>query len=139
MFQEASLSTDVVDGDRDPTPHLDDPDYNHGTRCAGVIASVANNSFCSVGIAYNCKIAGNKALSTSSNHIQKLLLATSKVRVCQFYPFSQSHIEFTALFQAASEWEFSLQFHCEHNSVKFHFPSLSILCLYLYSYQECEN
>lgn len=34
----------------------------HGTRCAGQIASVANNSFCSVGIAFNARIGGVKML-----------------------------------------------------------------------------
>jgi len=34
--------------------------YNrHGNNCAGVIAGVANNGLCGVGLAYNAKIAGN--------------------------------------------------------------------------------
>ena len=32
--------------------------YRHGTRCAGEIAMVANNSKCGVGIAYNSRIGG---------------------------------------------------------------------------------
>ena len=32
--------------------------YSHGNKCAGVIAGVANNSLCGVGLAYNAKIAG---------------------------------------------------------------------------------
>ena len=32
---------------------------SHGNSCAGVIAGVANNSRCGVGLAYNAKIAGN--------------------------------------------------------------------------------
>ena len=34
----------------------------HGTRCAGQIAAVANNSFCTVGIAFNARIGGVKML-----------------------------------------------------------------------------
>ena len=30
----------------------------HGTRCAGEVAAVANNSACSVGVAYDAKIGG---------------------------------------------------------------------------------
>lgn len=30
----------------------------HGTMCAGVLAAVANNSKCTVGVAYNSKLAG---------------------------------------------------------------------------------
>ena len=30
----------------------------HGTRCAGEVAAVANNSICGVGVAYNAKIGG---------------------------------------------------------------------------------
>ena len=31
---------------------------SHGNRCAGIIAGVANNNRCGVGLAYNAKIAG---------------------------------------------------------------------------------
>ena len=32
--------------------------YSHGTRVAGIIAAEANNSVCSVGVAFNAKIGG---------------------------------------------------------------------------------
>lgn len=32
--------------------------FRHGTRCAGEVAASANNSHCTVGIAYNAKIGG---------------------------------------------------------------------------------
>ena len=32
--------------------------WSHGNNCAGVIAAVANNSFCGVGIAYSASIGG---------------------------------------------------------------------------------
>lgn len=38
-----------------PDPHSDN---HHGTRCAGEIAAVPNNSFCAVGVAYGSKVAG---------------------------------------------------------------------------------
>ncbi|KAG9334726.1 hypothetical protein JZ751_006563 [Albula glossodonta] len=34
----------------------------HGTRCAGEVAASANNSYCTVGIAYNAKIGGVRML-----------------------------------------------------------------------------
>jgi hypothetical protein len=34
---------------------------SHGTRCAGEIVAVANNSDCGVGVAYNAKIGGRIA------------------------------------------------------------------------------
>ena len=42
----------------DPTPIPLAFYNNHGTRCAGVIASVADNGLCGVGIAYKAKIGG---------------------------------------------------------------------------------
>jgi hypothetical protein len=30
----------------------------HGTRCAGEVGAVANNSMCSLGVAFNSKIGG---------------------------------------------------------------------------------
>lgn len=45
--------------DPDPMPHPDEENGNHhGTRCAGEIAAVPNNSFCTVGVAYGSRIAG---------------------------------------------------------------------------------
>ena len=44
---------------------------SHGTRCAGEIVAVANNSDCGVGVAYNAKIggriAGRATFSTASS------------------------------------------------------------------------
>ena len=39
--------------------------FRHGTRCAGEIAAVANNSFCVVGVAFNARIGG---MSLSKRH-----------------------------------------------------------------------
>ena len=33
---------------------------SHGNNCAGVIAAVANNSYCGVGIAYSANISGKQ-------------------------------------------------------------------------------
>lgn len=47
------------DHDEDPTPRYDSTDENrHGTRCAGEVAAIFNNSLCIVGIAYNARIGG---------------------------------------------------------------------------------
>jgi len=56
-------SFDINDNDRDPFPRYDLFDTNkHGTRCAGQVAAMANNSLCSVGIAYNAGIGGVRML-----------------------------------------------------------------------------
>ncbi|XP_023327170.1 furin-like protease kpc-1 isoform X3 [Eurytemora carolleeae] len=56
-------SFDINENDLDPFPRYDLFDTNrHGTRCAGQIAAVANNSFCTVGIAFNARIGGVKML-----------------------------------------------------------------------------
>jgi furin len=45
--------------DEDPMPRYDLIDSNrHGTRCAGEVAAVANNSLCSLGIAYGASVGG---------------------------------------------------------------------------------
>lgn len=36
--------------------------FSHGTRCAGVIAMVANNNYCGVGIAPHAKVGGVRVL-----------------------------------------------------------------------------
>ncbi|UJR09147.1 hypothetical protein I4U23_013395 [Adineta vaga] len=60
---DPQASYDLNDNDPDPTPRYESTNENrHGTRCAGEIAMVANNSFCGVGIAYNAKIGGIRML-----------------------------------------------------------------------------
>jgi len=61
-YKEAA-SYDINSNDRDPFPRYDLFNTNkHGTRCAGQVAAQANNSFCSVGIAYNAGIGGVRML-----------------------------------------------------------------------------
>ncbi|KAJ3593016.1 hypothetical protein NHX12_005354 [Muraenolepis orangiensis] len=56
-------SYDVNGNDHDPTPRYDYSNENiHGTRCAGEVAAVANNSYCIVGIAFNARIGGIRML-----------------------------------------------------------------------------
>lgn len=56
-------SYDLNSNDPDPMPHPDDhSDNHHGTRCAGEIAAVPNNSICAVGVAYGSKVAGIRVL-----------------------------------------------------------------------------
>ncbi|XP_058257113.1 proprotein convertase subtilisin/kexin type 6 isoform X1 [Hemibagrus wyckioides] len=56
-------SYDVNGNDHDPMPRYDSSNENkHGTRCAGEVAAVANNSHCIVGIAYNARIGGIRML-----------------------------------------------------------------------------
>lgn len=59
LFQSPEGSYDLNSNDPDPMPHPDShSDNHHGTRCAGEIAAVPNNSFCAVGVAYGSKVAG---------------------------------------------------------------------------------
>lgn len=51
-------SFDITDNDADPTPEYDTSDNRHGTRCAGEVAAVFNNSVCSVGVAHGASIGG---------------------------------------------------------------------------------
>ncbi len=51
--------------------HINDCFYflsRHGTRCAGEVAAVANNSHCIVGIAYNARIGGTPESVYSSSY-----------------------------------------------------------------------
>lgn len=59
FHQSPEGSYDLNSNDPDPMPHPDPhSDNHHGTRCAGEIAAVPNNSFCAVGVAYGSKVAG---------------------------------------------------------------------------------
>ncbi len=80
---DEDASIDLNDNDKDPYPRYDFLNSNkHGTRCAGTVAAMANNSDCAVGIAFNAKVGGvrildgpildvleAKALSFNRNHI----------------------------------------------------------------------
>ncbi|CAF0819284.1 unnamed protein product [Didymodactylos carnosus] len=60
---DPKASWDLNDNDDDPSPRYDPTNENkHGTRCAGEVAMMANNSICGVGIAYNAKIGGIRML-----------------------------------------------------------------------------
>jgi len=60
---KADASIDINANDKDPFPRYDLFDTNkHGTRCAGQVSAQANNSFCSVGIAFNSGIGGVRML-----------------------------------------------------------------------------
>jgi len=59
-------SYDLNSNDNDPTPTMDE--FNkHGTRCAGEVAMVANNSICGIGVAYNSRIGGVRMLDGKIN------------------------------------------------------------------------
>lgn len=58
-----AASFDINNNDEDPFPRYDLFDTNkHGTRCAGQVSAQANNSVCSVGIAFNSGIGGVRML-----------------------------------------------------------------------------
>ncbi|CAL8074020.1 unnamed protein product [Calicophoron daubneyi] len=60
-------SYDVNENDKNPEPRYPVNDKSaasnrHGTRCAGTVAAVANNSICGLGIAYRARIGGVRML-----------------------------------------------------------------------------
>jgi len=60
---DADASCDLNAHDEDPQPRYEETnENNHGTRCAGEVAAAANNSICSVGVAYNARIGGIRML-----------------------------------------------------------------------------
>lgn len=60
---DKNASYDVNGNDDDPMPRYDASNENkHGTRCAGEVAATANNSHCTVGIAFNARIGGVRML-----------------------------------------------------------------------------
>ncbi|KTG00211.1 hypothetical protein cypCar_00021873, partial [Cyprinus carpio] len=62
-------SYDLNSNDPDPMPHPDGhSDNHHGTRCAGEIAAVSNNSFCAVGVAYGARVADDDGRTVDGPH-----------------------------------------------------------------------
>lgn len=60
---DPDASEDINSGDHDPMPRYDSTDENrHGTRCAGEVAAIANNTKCGVGVAYGASIGGVRML-----------------------------------------------------------------------------
>ncbi|XP_053308751.1 proprotein convertase subtilisin/kexin type 4-like [Spea bombifrons] len=60
---DPEASYDFNDNDPDPQPRYNPSNENHhGTRCAGVVAAVANNDICGAGVAYNARIGGVRML-----------------------------------------------------------------------------
>ncbi|XP_015787244.1 furin-like protease kpc-1 isoform X2 [Tetranychus urticae] len=60
---DPAASYDVNNSDNDPSPRYDIIDSNrHGTRCAGEVAAMANNSNCAVGVAFNARVGGLRML-----------------------------------------------------------------------------
>ncbi|XP_020281000.1 furin-like protease 1 isoform X4 [Pseudomyrmex gracilis] len=60
---DPQASYDVNSHDEDPMPRYDMVDSNrHGTRCAGEVAATANNSLCSVGVAFGAGVGGVRML-----------------------------------------------------------------------------
>jgi proprotein convertase subtilisin/kexin type 1 len=69
--KDPEISYDFNDDDTDPTPRYprsdNDVPNSHGTRCAGEIAMVANNSLCGVGMAFGSSIGGIRILDGKIN------------------------------------------------------------------------
>uniref|UniRef100_A0AAQ4RA98 Proprotein convertase subtilisin/kexin type 5a n=1 Tax=Gasterosteus aculeatus aculeatus TaxID=481459 RepID=A0AAQ4RA98_GASAC len=60
---DARASYDVNRRDEDPSPNNSNNASNyHGTQCAGAVAAAANNSRCTVGVAFHARIGGIRML-----------------------------------------------------------------------------
>ncbi|XP_073237797.1 furin-1-like [Porites lutea] len=59
---DPKASFDFIENDNDPSSSDPIDSVSHGNNCAGVIAAVANNSYCGVGIAYSANISGIRIL-----------------------------------------------------------------------------
>lgn len=63
-------------------PHPDThSDNHHGTRCAGEIAAVPNNSFCAVGVAFGSKVAGTDGRLKSENTRIRTSVVVKRVKL----------------------------------------------------------
>ncbi|XP_015221100.1 proprotein convertase subtilisin/kexin type 4 isoform X2 [Lepisosteus oculatus] len=72
---DPEASYDMNDDDPDPQPrYTTDNENRHGTRCAGEVAAVANNTVCGVGVAYRAQIGGVRMLD---GHVTDLVEALS--------------------------------------------------------------
>uniref|UniRef100_A0A8C6M843 Proprotein convertase subtilisin/kexin type 7 n=1 Tax=Nothobranchius furzeri TaxID=105023 RepID=A0A8C6M843_NOTFU len=79
-------SYDLNSNDPDPMPHPDvQSDNHHGTRCAGEIAAVPNNSFCAVGVAYGSKVAGIRVLDGPLTDILEAIAFNKHYQVNDIY------------------------------------------------------
>ncbi|KAF9091436.1 pheromone processing endoprotease [Mortierella sp. AD031] len=81
----AKGSHDFNDNVDIPLPRL--PDDNHGTRCAGEIASARNN-LCGVGIAWDAKVAGVRILSGPITDVQEAEALNYNFQETQIYSCS---------------------------------------------------
>ena len=68
---------DFRDDDESPYPNTTDPNDNHGTACAGLVAAQGNNEIGVVGIAYNCKIMPIRIEFGEPNLTRETITATA--------------------------------------------------------------
>uniref|UniRef100_A0A2K5KR40 Proprotein convertase subtilisin/kexin type 7 n=1 Tax=Cercocebus atys TaxID=9531 RepID=A0A2K5KR40_CERAT len=84
-------SYDLNSDDPDPMPHPDVENGNHhGTRCAGEIAAVPNNSFCAVGVAYGSRIAGIRVLDGPLTDSMEAVAFNKHYQINDIYSCSKS-------------------------------------------------
>ncbi|XP_033497135.2 proprotein convertase subtilisin/kexin type 4-like [Epinephelus lanceolatus] len=68
----------------DPMP-VRDEENSHGTRCAGVVAMEANNSYCGVGIAFNARIGGIRLLDGTVTDAMEATALTFNIHFIDIY------------------------------------------------------
>jgi len=78
-------SHDFNQGDADPSPGIRD---FHGTSCAGVVASVANNTHCGTGVAPGAGLVGERLIGGPSTDLQEALALSHQSDVVDIYSCS---------------------------------------------------
>ncbi|XP_013794730.1 neuroendocrine convertase 1-like [Limulus polyphemus] len=81
-----SISFDFVD--MKDLDHQSTVNSSHGTSCASIIAAVANNSICGVGVAYEAKVGGTKILDGPVTDAQEALALTHALHIVDIYSAS---------------------------------------------------
>lgn len=81
-------SYDFNGEDHNPMPDVSTIYNSHGTRCAGLVAAVANNSVCGIGVAYNSSVTGIRLLDGTITDLLEAKSLTYKTHINDIYSCS---------------------------------------------------
>ena len=83
--QNADGSYDFNGEDVDPTPDLSVLSNTHGTKCAGLVAAIADNNLCGVGVAYRGQVSGIRMLDGTITDLLEAKSLTYKPHTNHIY------------------------------------------------------